>query len=172
MVAGRSRSPFWVQYEGRGATSVSGIAVVPGRSRSPLWAQQEGRIATSVSVIAVVAGRSRSPLWAQQEGRNATSVSVIAGVSRSGVTKALLHAQNSLALADYSVKNTGLGSTRGPDETMGLDGDRGLGETTAGREQGSWRSHGLDGRRVHPEATVRRTSIKVGALSAHHVLLG
>jgi hypothetical protein len=80
-----------------------------------------------------------------------TSVSVIVVVSRSGVTKTLLHAQNSLALADYSVKNTGLGNTRGPDEAMGLDGGRGLGETTAGRDQTSWRNHGLDGDRVLDE---------------------
>jgi hypothetical protein len=155
--------------------------MVAGRSRSPLWGQYEGRGATSVSVIAGVAGRSRSPLWAQQEGRSATSVSVIEGVSRSGVTKALLHAQNSLVSADYSVKNTGLGSTRGPDEAMGLDGNRGLGEATAVREQSSWRSHvgaGVGvlekprrgGSRTHHEATVRSRNMNNGVLSTLHLV--
>jgi hypothetical protein len=102
-------------------TSVSVTAVVAGRSGSPIWAQQEGRGATSVSVIVVVAGRSRSPFWAQQEGRGATSVSVIAVVLGRGGTKVLLHAQNSLALADCSVEITGLGNDRGLGEVTGLD---------------------------------------------------
>jgi hypothetical protein len=46
-------------------------------------------------------------------------------------TKALLHAQNSLSLADYSVKITGLDSSnRGLGGATGLDGNRGLGEAT------------------------------------------
>jgi hypothetical protein len=112
-------------------------------------------------VIVVVVGRSSRPLWAQYEGRGATSVSVIVVVSGSGVTNALLHAQNFLALADYSVNITGLdSSSRGPDKAMGLDDDRGLGEVTV-----------LGSSRDLDKVTVRCRSMNGDALSFQNIVL-
>jgi hypothetical protein len=100
-----------------------------------------------------------------------------------------------MALADSSVEITGLDSSNsGLGEATGLDG-WGLGESTgldaatgvlaksrrggsraldevtavAGREQGSWRSHGI-GSRAHHEATVRRGSMNSGALNTLHLV--